>query len=76
MTLHLVHKEEEEPGAVDATKTLVEVSAAAKELHRLVEACRHDPLAMERLTAADIAHAKAMLAEARAKLARARRSVS
>jgi hypothetical protein len=76
MTLHLVHNAEGKHDGEDARKTLAEVAAVAMELHRLVNVCRHDPLAMERLTAEDIAQAKALLAEARVRLARARRVIS
>ena len=75
MSLHLVHSSNEPGSAEDATATVAEVKAVMVELHRFVSECREDPSAMGQLTAADLSHAKTLLASARAALARARRSL-
>ena len=75
MTLHLVHDTSDDTGGEDARRTLAEISVVAEDLRRLVAECRQNPAAMARLTAADIAHAKALLSEARVRLARAKWSI-
>jgi hypothetical protein len=75
MSLQLVHNAEDAGSVEDAMNTLAEVSAVVGELRRFVTECREEPLCMRQLTAVDLAQAKALLAEARAKLASARRGV-
>jgi cellobiose-specific phosphotransferase system component IIA len=76
MNLKLVHASDDLLPDDAPRRTLVEVAAVAAELRRLIEECRHSPSAMDALTGADIAQAKALIAEARSRLARAGRSVA
>jgi hypothetical protein len=76
MSLKLVHNADE-PGSVkEAVVTLAEVLAVMDELRCFVAECRDNPSSMEQLKAADLARAKVLLAEARAKLTHARRSIA
>lgn len=76
MSLRLVRTAEDAGSTEDALKTLADVTAVMDELRRFVAECRANPAALGQLTAADLAQAKALLAEAHRKLAHARRSAT
>ena len=67
MSLHLIRDAEDNGSVEDAMSTLAEVATVVDELRRFVTECRQEPSCMEQPAAADLAQAKALLAEARAK---------